>query len=164
LWSFFAKHKFAVVCEDQPDKSDKSEFIQAALRRVQDDLQAAKLSNCVRGQMAAKTRSKRGTSHSLSPDDAAGVVLACRRRCCLCSGLNHDTSEKKGHLAHLDHDRSNNAIENFVFLCQSHHDTYDSKTRLTKNYTQHEVRRYQKMLHEAVARGEVPSDQVRKKK
>jgi hypothetical protein len=70
--------------------------------------------------------------------------------------LNHDDSEKKGHLAHLDHDRSNNAVSNSVWLCLIHHDTYDSKTSQAKNLTEKEVRLYQAKLHQAVERGEVP--------
>lgn len=96
---------------------------------------------------------------SLSPDDEAKVLEKCRRRCCVCFVLDNDALKKKGQLAHLDHDRSNNAIDNFVYLCLFHHDTYDSKTSQTKNLTEREVRLYQKRLHEAVAQGEVPPKQ-----
>ena len=92
----------------------------------------------------------------LSPDDEAKVLEKCRRRCCVCYVLDHNVSEKKGQLAHLDHNRSNNAISNFVFLCLSHHDTYDSKASQAKNLTEREVGLYQAKLHEAVERGEVP--------
>jgi hypothetical protein len=104
---------------------------------------------------------KPGDRRSLSPDDEAKVLEKCRRRCCLCFGLKNDGSEKKGQLAHLDHNKSNNAISNFVYLCLHHHDTYDSKTSQSKNLTEKEVRIYQTRLHEAVERGEVPSRQGR---
>jgi hypothetical protein len=94
---------------------------------------------------------------SLSPDDEAKVFEKCRRRCCVCFVLDGDASEKKGQLAHLDQNRSNNAINNFVFLCLPHHDTYDSKTSQAKNLTEREVRLYQAKLYQAVERGEVPS-------
>ncbi|MCG3180923.1 MAG: hypothetical protein BIFFINMI_03288 [Phycisphaerae bacterium] len=102
----------------------------------------------------------RPNRRSLSRADEAELLAKCRRRCCVCLALDHDASEKKGQLAHLDHDRSNNEIDNFVYLCQLHHDTYDSKTSQTKNLTEDEVRLYRQKLHDAVARGEVPLRQA----
>jgi len=72
------------------------------------------------------------------------------------TAFSGDASEQKGQLAHLDKDRSNNTIDNFVYLCIPHHDTYDSTTSQSKNLTEHEVRLHQAKLHQAVEQGEVP--------
>jgi hypothetical protein len=104
----------------------------------------------------AGTKVKSDGRRSLTRDDEAKVLVKCRRRCCVCFGLDGDASEKKGQLAHLDQNRSNNTMDNFVYLCFHHHDTYDSKTSQSKNLTEHEVRSYQAKLHQAVEQGEVP--------
>src|SRR5262245_7155701 len=36
--------------------------------------------------------------------------------------------EEAGQIAHLDHDPTNNKLENLCFVCQPHHGQYDSKT------------------------------------
>ena len=43
------------------------------------------------------------------------------RRCALCFHLNGDLEEKRGQLAHLNHDRSISREDNLVFLCMDHH-------------------------------------------
>ena len=78
------------------------------------------------------------------------VLLLCRRRCCICYGLNRDTSIKKGQIAHLDRNRNNNEHDNLVFLCLEHHDHYDTRTSQSKNLTVNEVRIFRKELHEAI--------------
>lgn len=126
-------------------------------RRSEDRTQASEhADDSLRRKGPNVTRNKR---KSLPPDDEATVLEKCRRRCCVCFMLDHDASEKKGQLAHLDHNPANNAIDNFVWLCLSHHDTYDSRTSQAKNLTESEVRRYQAKLHQAVEDGEVPSRQ-----
>ena len=72
----------------------------------------------------------------------AEVLIACRRRCALCFGLDRDHSEQKGQIAHLDRNAENNAIENLVFLCLPHHDQYDSRPSQSKGITKEELRRY----------------------
>jgi hypothetical protein len=81
------------------------------------------------------------------PDTVQAEVLAqCRRRCCLCYGLNRDLKTKKGQIAHLDGDRNNNRIENLVFLCLEHHDEYDSRTSQSKGFLQPEIERFREEL------------------
>jgi len=58
-----------------------------------------------------------------------------------------DTALKPGQIAHLDHDRNNNHIDNLCFLCQAHHDQYDSRTSQTKALTEREVRVYRGRLY-----------------
>ena len=65
----------------------------------------------------------------------AGILCKCRRRCALCFGLDNDFSEKKGQIAHIDRDNTNNNEENLVFLCLDHHNLYDSKFKQTKKLT-----------------------------
>ena len=76
----------------------------------------------------------------------AEVLVQCRRRCCVCFGLNRDETIKKGQIAHLDQRRSNVAIENLVFLCFDHHDEFDSTTSQAKGLTRAEVARYRTEL------------------
>ena len=81
---------------------------------------------------------RKQTSDSL----ATSIAYNCGRRCALCYGLKGDFLEKRGQLAHIDHNSSNTVYENLVWLCVEHHDLYDSKTSQTKNYTQNELKRY----------------------
>jgi hypothetical protein len=68
----------------------------------------------------------------------------------VCYGLEHDEGQKAGQIAHLDHDPSNNAVENLVFLCLAHHDQYDSTTSQSKGLSLEEVRRHQSQLRRFV--------------
>lgn len=74
------------------------------------------------------------------------VLLTSRRRCCICFGLNRDTSLKSGQIAHLDHDNSNNAENNLAFLCFDHHDEYDSRSSQRKGLTVNEVKVFKQEL------------------
>lgn len=80
------------------------------------------------------------------------VLESSARRCCLCFGVNHDYAEKKGQVAHLDHDPSNSAYENLAWMCLPHHDEYDSKSSQTKNYSEYEVKKYRQALYDEVRR------------
>lgn len=68
------------------------------------------------------------------------VMVACRRRCCLCWHLNRDDSVKRGQIAHLDQDHANPAESNLVFMCHEHHDMYDTKSKQAKSISIGEVR------------------------
>lgn len=78
----------------------------------------------------------------------AEVLTASRRRCCVCFALRSDDTEKRGQIAHLDHNRSNGTKDNLAFLCLEHHDQYDSRTSQSKGMTLVEVKRYRTLLHE----------------
>jgi hypothetical protein len=93
-----------------------------------------------------------------SSDTIADVLAACRRRCCICYGLHKDDKSKKGQVAHLDHDPSNNEPDNLAFLCLPHHDEYDSKTSQSKGLTIEEVKRYRTELLAYLAEKMPPSD------
>lgn len=82
----------------------------------------------------------------------ADITTASRRRCCICFGLNQDNAEKKGQIAHLDQDASNNSPDNLAFLCLDHHDQYDSRPSQAKGLTIEEVKRYRTELLAFVAR------------
>lgn len=88
----------------------------------------------------------------------ADVVASSRRRCCICLALSNDATEKRGQIAHLDRDSSNNSPENLVFMCLDHHDQYDSRTSQSKGITVDEVRRYQAQLARYVAKSLPQSD------
>lgn len=96
---------------------------------------------------------------SIPADVVAEVVVGSRRRCAVCFGLNGDSAEKRGQVAHLDQDSSNSARANLVFLCLEHHDVYDSRTSQSKNLTVEEVRRYRGQLERFVQQSLPLSDQ-----
>lgn len=79
-------------------------------------------------------------------DVQANVLVAARRRCCICYGLHRDIQIKQGQIAHLDQNSANASEDNLVFLCMVHHDQYDSTTRQSKNLTEKEVRLYRNEL------------------
>jgi hypothetical protein len=85
-------------------------------------------------------------------DLVADITTASRRRCCICFALNQDGAEKKGQIAHLDHDASNNSPDNLAFLCLDHHDQYDSRPSQAKGLTIEEVKRYRTELLAYVSR------------
>jgi hypothetical protein len=104
----------------------------------------------------AKTKPQRGSTKprpKLSPEIEERILTESRRRCAICYGLHGNIRRKKGQIAHLDHDRSNNTVGNLVFLCQPHHDEYDSTTSQSKGLTRREVARYLASLKAAVAAG-----------
>src|ERR1700722_15297894 len=74
------------------------------------------------------------------------VLVACRRRCAICFGLNRDPTIKAGQIAHLDRDAANSSFDNLVFLCLEHHDQFDSRTSQSKGLTVDEVRRFRQEL------------------
>jgi hypothetical protein len=75
------------------------------------------------------------------------VLMACRRRCCLCVFLADRQDVRKGQLAHLNRDPADARFENLVWLCLEHHDEYDSRTSQSKGLTQAEVRTYRNRLY-----------------
>jgi hypothetical protein len=76
-----------------------------------------------------------------------GVLMASRRRCCLCVFLCGVDAIRKGQIAHLNHDPSDFRFENLVFLCLEHHDEYDGRTAESKGFTAGEVRAYRDRLY-----------------
>ena len=72
------------------------------------------------------------------------------RRFAICFALHGDVAVKTGQIAHLDQDANNIKIENLCFLCQPHHDQYDSRTSQTKGLTEHEVLSYRDKLYLAL--------------
>lgn len=94
----------------------------------------------------------------IPPDVVADVLTASRRRCCVCFALRADQGEKRGQIAHLDHDPANNVFHNLAFLCLEHHDEYDSRTSQSKGMTVDELKRYRTDLLAFVARTIPPSD------
>jgi hypothetical protein len=79
------------------------------------------------------------------------VLTASRRRCALCYGLDGDTTEKEGQIAHVDRDASNALESNAAWLCTRHHARYDTRSRQTKGHMPNELIAYRTMLHEQMA-------------
>src|SRR5437588_6907976 len=96
---------------------------------------------------------RRPPSKSIEKD----VLLASRRRCCLCVFLDHRDEVRRGQVAHLNHDPSDSRLENLVWLCLEHHDEYDGKTSQSKGFTLDEVREYRDRLY---ARHESETDRI----
>jgi len=88
----------------------------------------------------------------LSREAEDTVLLLCRRRCCICYGLNRDTGIKQGQIAHVDRDPANDDLDNLAFMCLDHHDQYDARAKQSKNLTMSEVRHFRRELHEAIDR------------
>ncbi len=78
------------------------------------------------------------------------LLLNCRRRCCICFGLDRDHRVKQGQIAHLDKNNQNNDIGNLAFLCFTHHDQYDSKTSQSKGLTLAEVKAFKEELEKYI--------------
>jgi hypothetical protein len=76
------------------------------------------------------------------------VFMMSRRRCCICFGLDRDDSQKKGQIAHLDKNASNNNFDNLAYLCLDHHDEFDSQTSQSKGLTTAEVKNYRDELYD----------------
>lgn len=94
------------------------------------------------------------------PDDIQNrVLLLSRRRCCICFGLNGDLSIKQGQIAHVDHDNTNDDLDNLAFLCLPHHDQYDSKTSQSKGLREGEVKGFRKELYDRIVAG-LPDESV----
>ncbi|MCP4370787.1 MAG: hypothetical protein GY797_22140 [Deltaproteobacteria bacterium] len=86
-----------------------------------------------------------------SPSIETQIFVSSGRRCCICFGLENDFKVKDdGQIAHLDKNRENNKIDNLAFLCLNHHNRYDSKTSVSKNFSIHEVKAYRDYLYRAV--------------
>jgi len=75
-------------------------------------------------------------------------LTASRRRCCLCVFLFNREEVRKGQIAHLNGDASDNDFGNLVWLCLDHHDEYDGRTSQSKGFTRSEVRTYRDQLYE----------------
>ncbi len=88
---------------------------------------------------------------SMPRETQAQVLTLSRRRCCICFALSNDSSEKKGQIAHLDKDSSNNDFDNLAFLCLDHHDQYDSRTSQSKGISMEEVKVYRSQLFGFIA-------------
>ena len=95
---------------------------------------------------------------TIPPEVIADVLVASRRRCCVCFALSNDTQEKRGQVAHVDRDASNSARHNLVFLCFDHHDQYDSRTGQSKGLTVEELRQYRAQLDRFIAQALPLSD------
>ena len=89
---------------------------------------------------------------AIPPEVQARVLAESRRRCAVCYGLSRDLQVKRGQLAHLDQDPSNNKQTNIVFLCFDHHDEYDSTTRQSKGLTLAEILAYHRQLVDELER------------
>jgi len=91
----------------------------------------------------------------------ADITSACRRRCCICFALDKDDKEKRGQIAHLDHDSSNNEPDNLAFLCLSHHDDYDTRRSQSKGINIEEAKRYRTELLAYVTQAlPAPDDEI----
>jgi hypothetical protein len=92
-----------------------------------------------------------GTRVKIPPETEVRILQQSRRRCCLCACLEHDWRQKKGQIAHLDHDPANPEFDNLVWLCLDHHSEYDSRSSQHKNYRPDEVRGYRETVYSDVA-------------
>lgn len=78
----------------------------------------------------------------------AAVLMAARRRCCLCVFLHGRADVRKGQLAHLNRNPRDYRFENLVWLCFDHHDEYDARPSQAKGLMQSELRQYRDRLYD----------------
>jgi hypothetical protein len=105
----------------------------------------------VKATQKSKTRGP-GRRKKIPPDVEGSVLLASRRRCCVCYGLNRDLNFKKGQLAHLDQNPANRDEDNLAFICLDHHDWYDTKPSQSKRLTMFEVKQFRSELYAELRR------------
>ena len=75
------------------------------------------------------------------------VLVSSRRRCALCFGLHQTINLVKGQIAHVDHNPTNNSLDNLVWLCLQHHDEYDSRSSQSKGLTPSKLIHYRQELY-----------------
>jgi hypothetical protein len=75
------------------------------------------------------------------------VLLASRRRCCLCVFLDDFEGRRVGQIAHLNRSRDDSRFENLVYLCLEHHAEFDSRSGQSKGLSIEEVREYRNRLY-----------------
>lgn len=110
------------------------------------------------------TPAKKTSRKHIKSRDSTQVLVRSSRRCPLCLGLNGDSQEKLGQIAHLDDDPSNADPNNLQFLCLAHHAQYGSISNQAKGITESEVRYYASELDNFVAtlRRDAWQDSVRR--
>lgn len=91
------------------------------------------------------------------------VLKKSKRRCCLCFGLNCDSREKRGQIAHIDHKPANSKPDNLVFLCLDHHDEYDAGTSQSKSIQINEVKAYRDDLYQYIESGKLRDSEIPEK-
>ncbi|MBX9815426.1 hypothetical protein GO308_00115 [Sphingomonas sp. SFZ2018-12] len=95
----------------------------------------------------------------LSEATVETVLVACRRRCCLCYFLKGNQEERRGQIAHLNKRSDDDRLENLVWLCLEHHDSFDGNTSQSKGYTLGEVRHWRDKLIETLSEAVLPAGQ-----
>lgn len=103
--------------------------------------------------MARQSSKRADTSKAVETQ----VLVASRRRCCLCYFLSGIKTSQKGQIAHLNHDPSDSDFSNLVYLCLNHHDDFDSRTSQAKGYTSAEVAEYRNRLYQELDTTGTPS-------
>jgi hypothetical protein len=79
------------------------------------------------------------------------IMMKCLYRCPLCFLLLRDDAQKKGQIAHIDHDSSNAKEDNLTFLCDEHHKLYDQTGHQVKGISPEMLRRARAKLHRHLA-------------
>ena len=108
------------------------------------------------GRARSSIRDSMTTRPTIPTEIETDVLLKSARRCSFCFGLSADLRLKKGQIAHVNQNAEDTRLENLCFLCQDHHDEYDSTTSQTKGLTANELRRYRQKLYDIVATGTLP--------
>ena len=82
-----------------------------------------------------------------SVDVETTVLVASRRKCCLCYYWDDIRGRRKGQIAHVNRKSHDSRLGNLVFLCIDHHDEYDSRTSQSKSIKPAELRELRDRLY-----------------
>jgi hypothetical protein len=134
-----------------PDMATVHREYGSLIHKLQDEYGRAISSQGVASDRDEKPKARR---KRLPPKVEADVLVASRRRCCICFGLHRDIRVQKGQIAHLDGDPGNDNPDNLAFLCQAHHDEYDRPSSQCKGLTVEEVKEYRSELYDHLSRME----------
>lgn len=76
------------------------------------------------------------------------ILRNSRRRCAICYFLHGDLQVKKGQIAHVNRNHSDDREDNLCFLCRRHADEYDTRSHQSKGFTPAELRAHRSALYD----------------
>jgi hypothetical protein len=97
---------------------------------------------------------------SVSPDLAAQVLVLCARHCCICRRFR--PLHLQVHHIRLRSDGGPDEMDNLLAICVSCHADVHSDSRLTRRFSEIELRGHRETVYRMVADGRLPAHEVTK--